>query len=43
MKKNRIAIVCILSVFVLALAGNAAAYNAAFTHSCYLAGDCANN
>lgn len=36
MKKNRIAIVCILSIFVLALAGNAAAYNAAFTHSCYL-------
>jgi hypothetical protein len=37
LKKNRIAIVCILSIFVLALAGNAAAYNAAFTHSCYLA------
>jgi len=36
LKKNRIALICILSIFVLALAGNAAAYNAAFTHTCYL-------
>lgn len=35
MKKIGIAIFCVISLFVLSLAGNAIAYNAAFTHILY--------
>ena len=37
MKKLGIAIFCMLSLFALTLAGNAAAYNAAYTHTLYQA------
>ncbi len=35
MKKIQIALICVLSIFVIAFAGNATAYNASFTHTCY--------
>ena len=35
MKKIQITLLCVLSIFVIALAGNSAAYNASFTHTCY--------
>jgi hypothetical protein len=36
LKKIQTTLICLLSVFVISLAGNAAAYNASFTHSAYL-------
>ncbi len=35
MKKPQIAIVCLLSVFIVAIAGSASAYNAAYEATCY--------
>lgn len=39
MKKIRIVIFCVLALFMLAFAGNATAYNAAYTHTNYYSGD----
>ncbi len=36
MKKTRIAIFCVLSLLMMAVAGNALGYNAAYTHSNYM-------
>jgi hypothetical protein len=38
MNKISIAIFCVLALFMLALSGNVAAYNAAYTHTDYLSG-----
>jgi len=37
MKKIQASLVCIISVFVMTLAGTATAYNSSFTHICYAA------
>lgn len=38
MKKTQVIIFCISSIFILALASNVAAYNDAYTHTCYNSG-----